>query len=195
MDVYEAILARRTIRKFKQEPVPRTTLQKLVNAARLAPQAANLQPIKYVVVDDKELLDPIFATTKWAGYIAPHGTPQEGERPIAYIVVLVDQEIRKSGYDTDAGAAVENLLLAAVGEGLGSCWIGSVDRDSVRSLLAIPGRYIIHTIVALGYPAERSVAVDAQDSIRYYKDGAGVMHVPKRKLEEVLFLNRVGEAE
>ena len=114
----------------------------------LAPQASNLQPIKYIVVDDKDLLEPVFATTKWAAYIAPEGTPKPGERPVAYVVILVDLEIRNSGYDTDAGAAVENLILAGVGEGIGSCWIGSVDRDRLRELLGIPERYIIHSIVA-----------------------------------------------
>jgi len=193
MNVYEAILARRTVRKFKQEPIPLETLQKLVNAARLAPQGANLQPIKYLVVNKPELLDPVFATTKWAAYIAPHGTPKEGERPTAYVVILADKQVRASGYDNDAAAAVENLLLAAVGEGLGSCWIGSVDRDKLRSLLNIPERYVIHTIVALGYPAEFPVVVEATDSIKYYKDEAGTLHVPKRKLAEVVFFNQMDE--
>jgi nitroreductase len=191
MNVYDAIVSRRTIRKFRQTSIAEDTLRKLVDAARLAPQAANLQPIKYVVVNDKGLLDPIFSTTKWAGYLAPEGTPQPGERPVAYVVVLVDREIRDSGYETDAGAAVENLILAAVGEGIGSCWIGSVDRNRVRELLDIPERYIIHTLVALGYPAESPVAIGAEGSIRYYKDEAGTLHVPKRRLEEVMFRNRM----
>lgn len=191
MNVYDAIASRRTIRRFEQTPIEEDVLKKLVNAARLAPQAANLQPIKYVMVNDPELLDPIFATTKWAGYITPHGTPKPGEQPVAYAVILVDLGVRESGYDTDAGAAVENLILAAVGEGIGSCWIGSVDRDRVRELLGIPQHYIIHSVVALGYPAESPIAVDAEESIKYYKDETGTLHVPKRKLEEVMFLNRM----
>ncbi|MGI6083107.1 MAG: nitroreductase family protein [Limnochordia bacterium] len=191
MNVYDAIVSRRTIRKFKQTPIAEDVLRKLVNAARLAPQASNLQPMKYVVVDDQELLDSVFATTKWAAYIAPEGTPKPGERPAAYVVILADLEIRGSGYDTDAGAAVENLILAGVGEGIGSCWIGSVDRDRLRELLGIPERYAIHSIVALGYPAESPVAVEAEDCIKYYKDETGTLHVPKRRLEEVMFRNRI----
>ena len=75
MNVYDAIVSRRTIRKFRQTPIPEDVLKKMINAARLAPQASNLQPIKYIVVDDKDLLEPVFATTKWAAYIAPEGTP------------------------------------------------------------------------------------------------------------------------
>ena len=182
MNVYDAIVSRRTIRKFRQTPIPEDVLKKMINAARLAPQASNLQPIKYIVVDDKDLLEPVFATTKWAAYIAPEGTPKPGERHVAYVVILVDLELRNSGYDTDAGAAVENLILAGVGEGIGSCWIGSVDRDRLRELLGIPERYIIHSIVALGYPAESPVAVEAKGCIKYYKDETGTLHVPNRPL-------------
>ncbi len=189
MNVYDAIRRRRTIRKFTQQPISVETLTKLADAARLAPQGANLQPVKYLVVNDQKLLEPIFATTKWAAYISPNGTPAAGERPTAYVVILIDTEIKKAGYDIDAGAAVENMLLAAVGEGLGSCWLGAIDRDQIRSLLAIPERYIIHTLVALGYPGEDPTTEDAGESIKYYKDEQGRLHVPKRRLDDLLFFN------
>ncbi|MGE5652873.1 MAG: nitroreductase family protein [Bacillota bacterium] len=189
MNVYDAIRKRRTIRKFTQQPIDVETLTKLVDAARLAPQGANLQPVKYLVVNEAQLLNSIFAATKWAAYIHPHGTPGEGERPTAYVVVLVDTEIKKAGYDIDAGAAVENMLLAAVEEGLGSAWLGAIDRDQIRSLLAIPERYIIHTLVALGYPGEDPTIEDAGELIKYYKDEQGRLHVPKRRLQDLLFFN------
>lgn len=190
MEVYEAILKRRSIRRFEQRPIPEETLRKLVNAARLAPQSQNLQPLKYLVVNDPALLDAVFACTKWAALVVD-GAPPPGKRPTAYVVLLVDRTIKETGYDVDAGAAGANLLLAAVGEGLGGCWIGSVDRDRLRGILGIPERYIIHTLIALGYPAESPVAEDAADSVRYYRDASGTLHVPKRRLEEVLFFNRV----
>lgn len=189
MNVYDAIRRRRTIRKFTQQPISAETLRRLIDAARLAPQGANLQPVKYLMVNDPKLLEPIFATTKWAAYISPNGTPAEGERPTAYVVILIDTEIKKAGYDIDAGAAVENMLLAAVEEGLGSCWLGAIDRDQIRSLLAIPERYIIHTLVALGYPGEDPTIEDAGETIKYYKDEQGRLHVPKRRLEDLLFFN------
>lgn len=193
MDVYEAILKRRTIRKYKQDPIPTDVLEKLVNAARLAPSGANLQPIKYVVITDAELLPKVFSMTRWAAYIAPKGTPQAGEEPTAYIAILADKEIRATGYDSDAGAAIENLLLAAVGEGIGSCWLGSIDRNGLSELLQVPERYHIHSLIALGYPAESSVVEDAVDSIKYYKDENGVLHVPKRTMAEIMFMNKMGQ--
>lgn len=191
MNVYDAILKRRAIRKYEQRPVDEETLKKLINAARLAPQAQNRQPLKFVVVNDSELVSQVFRCTKWAGQISD-GTPKQGEEPMAYVVILVDTEIAETGYDVDAGAAGANLMLAAVGEGLGSCWIGSVDRDRLRGLLEIPDRFIVHTMIALGYPAESPIAEDAVDgSVRYYKDEAGVLHVPKRRLDDILFFNRL----
>lgn len=191
MNILEAIQQRRSIRKFQQRPVELDQLQRLVDAARVAAQGANLQPLKYVLVNQPDLLNPIFATTRWAGGIAPQGNPGDNERPMAYVVVLVDTEIKQAGYDVDAGAAVENLLLATVAEGLGACWLGAIERDMIRSILRIPERYLIHTMVALGYPAESPVAEEEQGSIKYYKDEQGVLHVPKRKLQDIIFINQI----
>ncbi len=191
MELYEAIKTRRSIRKFKQQPVPVEVLTKLVDAARLAAQGSNMQPMKYVLVHEAALLDPIFSTTRWAGAIAPQGNPADDERPMAYIVVLVDTEVKKAGYDVDAGAAVENLLLAAVAEGIGACWLGALERESIRAILNIPERYVLHTMVALGYPAESPQMEEEQGSIKYYKDENGVLHVPKRKLQDIIFHNRM----
>jgi nitroreductase len=190
MSVFETIFKRRTIRSFKQEVIPVEKLKKLVDAARVAPQGANLQPLKYVIINDKELLEPIFKTTAWAGYIRPAADPQDGEKPVAYILILADSEIKKEGYDVDAGSAVENLLLTAVEEGLGTAWLGAIDRKRIKGLLNIPDKYILHTLVAIGYPNETPVIEDEKEnSIKYYKDVNNVLHVPKRKLEDIVFFN------
>jgi nitroreductase len=186
MSVYETILKRRTIRKYKQEKIEKDILIKLVNAARFAPSGANLQPLKYIIVDKPELLKEVFANLKWAGYLAPFGDPKEGEQPMAYIVVLVDTLIRKSGYELDAGAAIQNILLAAEEENLGACWIGSVNREALKNILKISEEYMIIDVVALGYKGEESVAEEREDSIKYYKDKNNVIHVPKRKLDEII---------
>lgn len=187
MNTYEAILKRRTIRKFRQDKLGTDTLKKLVNAARLAPQGSNVQPMKYIIVNDRETADKLFTTTAWAGAIRPQGDPKEGERPTAYIVVLADTHIKKAGYDTDAGLVMENIALTAVDEGLGVCMLGAINRDKIREILSIPDRFYIHTMIALGYPAESPVAEDENGSVKYYKDENGVLHVPKRKMEDVLF--------
>lgn len=186
MDTYEAILKRRSVRKFKQDRIETDTLKKLVNAARLAPQGSNIQPIKYIIANDKKTAEELFPTTAWAGAIRPQGDPKEGERPTGYIIVLADTDIKKSGYDTDAGLAMENIALAAVNEGLGVCMLGAINRDRIREILSIPDRFYIHTMIALGYPAESPVEEDEKGSVKYYKDESGVLHVPKRKMENVL---------
>jgi nitroreductase len=189
MNVYDLILKRRTIRKFKPQEISEESLRKFINAARVAPQAANMQPLKYIVVNEEKLLDPIFDTTAWAGYIRPQGDPQEGEKPSAYIVILADTEIKKAGYDVDAGAAVENIILTALEEGIGSCWLGAINKDKIKEILNIPDKYIIHTMLALGYPLEEPIMEEENGSIKYYKDETGRLHVPKRKLEDIMFFN------
>ena len=188
--IYETITARRTIRKFRQEPVPRDVLERLVDAARLAPSAANLQPLEYVVVDAAGPRAEVFPCLKWAAYIAPAGDPGPGEEPTAYVVTLANTKIREKMFEYDIGAAMENMILAALEEGLGSCWMLSIDRDKLRSILGVPENYRIDSVLALGYPAEEPAAEVMGDSWRYWKDEAGRLHVPKRTLSSVAHFNK-----
>jgi len=191
MEMMEIIKGRRTIRKYRQERIDPTILKDLVDGARLAPSAANRQPLEYLVVDDPEKLDKVFETLSWAGYIRPEGDPKEGEKPIAYIIVLVNKEVGVSKPAKDVGAAIQNILLGAYAYGIGSCWIGSVDRNKLRENLSIPEKYEIDDVVALGYPAEKSVWEEEQGSIKYYKDENKVLHVPKRKLDSIMHYNKI----
>jgi nitroreductase len=75
----ELIQKRRTIRRFLQKPIPLKQLENFVDAARLAPSAANLQPLEYIIVHQPELLKRVFGTLKWAGYIRPLGDPPESK--------------------------------------------------------------------------------------------------------------------
>jgi nitroreductase len=188
--VYETIVARRTIRKFKPVPVPRELLERLVDAARLAPSAANLQPLEFIVVDDAALKARIFPCLKWAAYIAPAGDPKPGEEPGAYIVTLANTGIREKMFEYDLGAAVENMILAALEEGVGSCWMLSIDRDQLRALLGVPDGYRVDSVLALGYPAEDPTPEALTDSCRYWKDADGRLHVPKRTMADVAHFNR-----
>jgi len=101
-------------------------------------------------------------------------------------VVLFNTKIVKKFSQSDAGAAIENILLAALGEGIGSCWIGSVEREKVRKILNIPPGYKIDSVIALGYPAEEPVLEEMKDSIKYWLDEKDVLHIPKRRLEDIL---------
>lgn len=186
MTIHEAIHARRTVRKFRQEPLTAQQLQRYVDAARVAPSGMNLQPLKYVAINSPEMTEKVFPMLKWAGYLAPEYNPKEGERPTAYIVVCADTAIRKAGYEADVGAAVENLMLAALEDGVGSCWIGSVERAQLKELLQLPEALAITHVVALGYAAEqpREVAME-EGNVKYYLED-GTLQVPKRAMEEVL---------
>jgi len=193
MDIYEIIKRRRTIRRFKQKEIKYELLVKFVDMARIAPSAANLQPIEYIIVNEKEIVDKIFPNLKWAGYLGKEGVPPEGKRPVAYIVVLVNKEVQLPVYQHDSGAAIENILLSATYEGIGTCWIGSINKKNVRDILAVPENYLIDSIIALGYPDEKSIIEEMENSIKYWKDENGVMHVPKRKLYDIIHFNYYGK--
>ena len=189
MSIYEVAISRRTIRRFKDKPVPRQLLEQCVNAARLTPSAANLQPLEYIIVEEEQRLAEVFSTLKWAAYIRPEGDPPEGKRPKAYIVILKNNDISAAASAYDIGAAMENVILVALGEGVGTCPFGSVDRDRIRGMLKIPDKYEIPLVLGLGYPDESPVEETFTDSVKYWKDKDGVLHVPKRKLESILHRN------
>lgn len=186
MSVYEIAAKRRTIRKFKQDKLENELLLSFIDAARLAPSASNMQPIKYKVINNAESVNKLFPSLKWAGYIAPNGNPAAGEEPTAYIVILVDTKIRNSGYELDIGAAAQTIMLCAQEKGIGTCWLGAIDRDAIRKDFNIGDEYTINTVIALGYPLEEPQTEVENGSIKYYKDENGKLHVPKRKLEDIL---------
>lgn len=194
MTLHELIISRRTIRQFQPRPVDRSILERLVDAGRLAPSAANLQPLEFLVVDDPGLRAAVFPLLKWAAYIHPQGDPRPGREPQAYVFVLVNTKIREKMYEYDVGASVENIGLSALGEGLGSCWLISIDRPGIQVILGIPDHLKIDSVVALGYPAETSMAEEFKGSPRYWKDAEGVFHVPKRTLAETFHLNKYGSS-
>ena len=190
MGTYELALKRRSIRRFKNIAIPYEILEKCVNAARLAPSVANLQPLEYIIVDDEQLLPKVFDMLKWAGYIRPAGDPPPGHRPMAYIVVLIKSGVGRENLENyDAGLAVENMILVALEEGIGSCCLLSIDINRSRELLNIPEDYIISLVLALGYPDESPVVEEFRESPKYWKDKDNVLHVPKRGLKDILHRN------
>lgn len=189
MSLYELILSRRSIRQFKPEPVSRSILEKLINAARLAPSGANLQPLEFVAVDEEEVRKRLFPCLRWAAYIDPEGNPQPGHEPVAYVVVLVNLKLRKKGYERDVGAAVENMILTAWEERVGSCWIANADIKMIKDMLNVPEDYKVDSVLALGYPAEEPITEELKESVKYWKDSKGCLHVPKRRLDDIVHFN------
>jgi len=188
MKVNEAIKGRRSIRKFKDEPVSYSELEDLIEAARVAPSAANRQPLEYLIVDDPELEKEIFRYTEWAGYV--EWDPSFEERPRAYILVLIDEDNESEWYKYDAGLAIENICLAAVAKGLGTCILGAIDREAIAEILKIPDGKTVDLAVAIGVPDQKAEIDDSRDEdIKYWVDKDDKFHVPKRDLEEFLYRN------
>ena len=186
MDIEEAIRKRRTIRRFKQDPIPSEILKKLIDYARIAPAGSNIQAVEYVIVESSAMREKMFPLVKWASSLpADQRTPESGREPTAYIIVIINTDIKKSYYDYDIGAAVENILLGAVSFGLGCCWMANIKGNKIRNLLEIPPNYEIKHVISLGYPDETSVMEPFEGSFKYWKEG-NEMHVPKRKLEEII---------
>jgi nitroreductase len=192
LNVRNLILSRRTVRRFKPDSVSRPALQEVVDAGRLAPSASNLQPLEFVVVDDRNVCRKIFPCLRWAAFITPRGDPAPGQEPTGYVVTLINLGIREKGFEYDVGAAMENMILSARDMGLGSCWLLSIDREKIAGILGIPPDYRVDCVLALGYPAESPVAEEMTDSFKYWQDAEGVLHVPKRALRSVCHFNRFG---
>ena len=183
MSVYELILKRRTIRKFENRPVEQEKIIKMINAARLAPSGAKLQPLKYIAVTTPDLCEKVFPLTRYAAYLED-GMPKDGEKPTAYIVVLEDEKIKKTAGD-ETGAAIENIILTALEDGVASCWVASVNREELRKVLDIEETLKINSVIALGYPMQQSEEASFVGDVKYYLDDEGKLHVPKRSLDEI----------
>jgi nitroreductase len=188
IDFKELVKKNRSYRRFYQDhAITMDQLRGLVGLARYSPSAANRQPLRYVLSAAPEKNAVIFRRLAWAAYLPEWPGPDEGERPSAYIIILNDTGISKA-VDCDHGIVAQTMLLGAVSLGLGGCMIGAIDRDGLRADLAIPAQYDIFLVVALGKPKETVIIEDAgaDGDIRYFRDGSGAHHVPKRPLDELI---------
>jgi len=186
--VYATIVQRRSIRRFHQQPVDIDLLRHCVDAARVAPSAANLQPLEYILVSKPALCDQLCPTIGWAGYIQPRWHPAPTERPTAYIVILVRKELN-TYYKWDVGLAAAHIMLVAQDHDIGSCLLLNIDRNKIRSLLSIPDTYDIDAVIALGYINETCIVEEFKGNVEYYRDADEVLHVPKRRLADIVHEN------
>ena len=185
--LYDLIRKTRSFRRFVEgEPIAMETLRYLVDLARLGGSARNLQPLKYVLVNTPALKAKIFPHLGWAGYLKEWTGPQEGERPAAYIVCLLDTRLSKEA-DCDLGIATQNLLLGAAEKGLGGCRIASL-APGLRDVFDLDDHLQVLQVIALGRPAE-TVFLNEQgpgEDIKYWRDTDQIHHVPKRPLQEII---------
>ena len=177
MDVYEAIKKRRSIRRYKDKEVPKKILKKCVNAGRLSPTGANIQPLKFITITEN--LETVFEHTNWAGYL--DWDPSKKEMPRAYVAITKKEN---KGLEIDAGIAANNICLTALNEGLGSCILGALDREGLEEILPMPNDHELKLMVALGHPAEDPQIVESEETVEYYREN-GELQVPKKPLDEV----------
>ncbi len=180
MNVYEAIENRRSIRKFKTDPIPEEHLNQILKAACQAPSAGNRQPWRFVVVKDAK-------TREKLAELADHQT-FVGEAPVV-IAVFGDPDDSPAGYRQDPMVAykqdpmiaVEHMCLTAVELGLGTCWIGpaspNYDVEEIKRFLGVPERMYMTCLLPLGYPDQ---APNAKS---------------RKPREKVIFFERYSEAE
>ena len=188
MQLSDMVSRCRSYRRFDEgTPISGDTLRGLVALARQVPSAANRQPLKYVLSCSREWNEKIFGTLAWATYLKDWPGPVPGERPSAYVVVLLDTSITDAA-DVDVGIAAQTILLAAVEQGLGGCMFGAIRREELAARLELPKSLSISLVIALGKPVEKVILEDlpADGSIRYYRDAQKVHHVPKRSAEELI---------
>ncbi|OGV38308.1 MAG: hypothetical protein A2020_14360 [Lentisphaerae bacterium GWF2_45_14] len=187
MELANAIRKRRTIRKFKQLPVPKALIRKLIDAARMAPSAGNNQKLRYVAVTEQNTVLSVFHETFWAAQVKPRRTPvPEVTAPMAFVAVMAPADSGEIAH-VDAGAAIENILLTAIDNDLGCCWIGAFNKEKVDNILEVPrGRKTLY-LVALGYPHESPIMenIEESGSVKYYLDENDVLHVPKYSVEAI----------
>ncbi|MEM3502922.1 MAG: nitroreductase family protein, partial [Nitrososphaeria archaeon] len=170
LDVFEAIQRRRSVRKYLDKEVPMELILKVLEAGRLAPSAHNSQPWHYIIVTDPEKRKKIAESGRWAGFLK--------NAPVV-IVGLGDPEASPNWYVVDVTISMQNMVLEATELGLGTCWVGSFDQDTVKGILNIPEKYKVVALLALGYPAN-GIELTAK-----------ILHAvrPRKKLEEIYSLN------
>lgn len=186
MNVYDAIKSRRTIRKFRQEPIKKEDIMQIIDCARLAPYGANLQPLKFAVVEAEDKRRDIFPMIKYAGYLTDWN-PGFDECPPVFIAVLCDTTLKPTANtECDSGAAVMSMILAAEELGISTCWLGAIDRSGIKEALGLDDKYDITYMLGLGYGAQTGEVFDMTDSVKYYFDEDENVHVPKRTMNEIL---------
>jgi len=163
----EAILSRRSIRKYTKEIIPDNIIKELLEAAMSAPSAVNEQPWHFIVIKARQILDEI-------PKIHPYSIMLR-DAPVAILVCGDLQRQRAPGFWVqDCSAATQNILIAVQAKGLGAVWLGIYPREDrareFQKLLGIPDHVIPFSLVSIGYPAEQKPPANRYDESRIHYD-------------------------
>jgi nitroreductase len=144
MDLMEAIIKRRSIRKFTNEQIEDWKLEACLEAARWAPSSKNCQPWEFIIIKERKNLEIIANESTWGKHIA-YAT---------LAVAFVTDPSKSDWHEIDGALATQNFCLAAWSLGLGTCWTGAMNRKQVQEILEIPPDKHLLTVLPVGYPAE-----------------------------------------
>jgi len=150
MSVIELLLNRRSIRKYRKDQISQGDLQKILEAGRCAPSASNTQPSHFIVLTDQKIKEQL-SHRQWSGFIKDSAITIVG---CAY----EGTEYARKWARVDTAIAFQNMLIAAWGLGIGSCWIGDFDETEVRNILHVPSDWKILALMTFGYPDETPAA-------------------------------------
>jgi nitroreductase len=154
METLQAIKSRHSIRQFSSKPIPKEAILKLLDCARFAPTARNVQPWQFIVVSDPNKRNSLASLADNGRFIK--------DAPACIVIVCQDTKY----YLEDGSAATQNILLAAVDLGLGACWVAGDKKDycqKVLDLLQVPAGYKLVSMIALGFPVQKLDAPAKKD--------------------------------
>jgi len=165
MESLEALLTRRSIRRYTDEEIPDKIIKKLLKAAFSAPSAGNQQPWHFIIIDDKEILKRIID-------FHPHANFLKDAKKAILVCANKNLETFKNYWPLDCGAATENILIAARELGLGSCWIGIYPRkervENLKKLFGLPRSVVPFSLISLGYTKEKQKEIDRYKDSRIH---------------------------
>ena len=148
----EAIKKRYSVRNYQNKPVEKEKVEKILEAARLAPSASNRQEWRFVVIHDKTIRQRLMKAAKNQAFV--------GEAPVIIACCAkTDNHNMTCGqtcYPIDTAIAIEHMALEATEEGLGTCWVGAFYEDQVKEILGIPQNIRVVELLVLGYPTNAS---------------------------------------
>jgi len=145
MDLFETVEKRRSIRKFKPNPIPDKDLKKILEAGRLAPSGGNRQPWSFIVVRKPETKKKLAAVANLQRFIADADT---------VLIALGDPAVSKSLYKQDPMIAIEHMVLASTALGYGTCWIGAFNENDVKEIAKVPENMTVIALLPIGIPDE-----------------------------------------
>jgi nitroreductase len=152
MEFYDVLRTRRSIRSFKPDPVDEAVLERVLEAARIAPSGSNRQPWKFIVIKSRETRERLVPACQNQKLLA--------EAPVVIAALSLPIASNRGMYMgkfsvlLDVSIAFDHLLLAARREGLGTCWIGAFDNGEVKNILGVPEEVQVVALTPLGYPKD-----------------------------------------